>query len=63
LFPRDASHVATVAKADAIVSWNFKHIVRLDKMTAYNQINQLHDYGVLTIISPQEVYSDEPDTD
>ncbi len=32
----DATHVAaaTVARADAIVSWNFKHIVRLDKMKA-----------------------------
>ncbi len=61
----DATHVAiaTVAKADAIVSWNFKHIVRLDKMTAYNQINQSHGYGVLTIISPREVFFDEPATD
>jgi predicted nucleic acid-binding protein len=61
----DATHVAiaTVAKADAMVSWNFKHIVRLDKMTAYNQINQLHGYGVLTIVSPREVYFDEPNID
>ena len=61
----DATHVAiaTVAKADAIVSWNFKHIVRLDKMIAYNQINQSHGYGVLTIISPREVCFDEPATD
>jgi predicted nucleic acid-binding protein len=30
----DATHVAaaTVARADAIVSWNFRHIVRLDKI-------------------------------
>jgi predicted nucleic acid-binding protein len=34
----DATHVAaaTVAQADAIVSWNFKHIVRLEKIKAYN---------------------------
>jgi hypothetical protein len=40
----DAAHVAaaTIARADAIVSWNFRHIVRLDKMKAYNQINLLH---------------------
>jgi len=57
----DATHVAaaTVARADAIVSWNFKHIVRLDKMKAYNQINLLNGYGILTIISPKEVYFDE----
>ncbi len=48
----DATHVAaaTVARADAIVSWNFQHIVRLDKMRAYNQTNLAHGYGILTII-------------
>ena len=57
----DAAHVAaaTIARADAIVSWNFRHIVRLDKMKAYNQINLLHGYGILTIISPKEVSVDE----
>lgn len=50
---------ATVARADAIVSWNFKHIVRLDKMKAYNQINLLNGYGILTIVSPKEVILDE----
>ena len=57
----DATHVAaaTVARADAIVSWNFKHIVRLDKMKAYNQINLLQGYGVLTIVSPREVMFDD----
>ncbi len=54
----DATHVAaaTVARADAIVSWNFSHIVRLDKMKAYNQINLINGYGILTIISPREVH-------
>lgn len=42
----DALHVAlaTISRADAIVSWNFKHIVRLDKMKAFNQINLLNGY-------------------
>lgn len=59
----DAAHVAaaTVARADAIVSWNFKHIVRLDKMRAYNQINLLNGYGILTIVSPREVLFNESD--
>lgn len=58
----DATHVAaaTVARADAIVSWNFSHIVRLDKMRAYNQVNLLNGYGMLTIVSPKEVVYDEP---
>lgn len=57
----DAAHVAaaTIARADAIVSWNFQHIVRLDKMKAYNQVNRLQGYGILTIITPKEVLSDE----
>lgn len=57
----DALHVAaaTVARADAIVSWNFKHIVRLDKMKAYNQVNLSKGYGILTIVTPEEVLTDE----
>ena len=53
----DATHVAaaTVARADAIVSWNFAHIVRLDKMKSYNQVNLINGYGILTIVTPREV--------
>ena len=57
----DATHVAaaTVARADAIVSWNFKHLVRIDKMRAYNQVNLQTGFGLLSIASPQEVRFDE----
>ncbi|HEV2233815.1 MAG TPA: hypothetical protein VGW37_12170 [Terriglobia bacterium] len=57
----DATHVAaaTVARADAIVSWNFKHIVRIDKMRAYNHVNLQTGFGLLSIVSPQEVRIDE----
>jgi len=49
----DMTHVAaaTVARVDAIVSWNFKHIVRLDKMKAYNSVNLQNGYGILTQLS------------
>ncbi len=59
----DATHVAaaTVARADAIVSWNFRHIVRLKKIKAYNQVNLAQGYGILTILSPKEVMLDEPE--
>ena len=59
----DATHVAcaSVARADAIVSWNFKHIVRLDKMKAYNQVNFSQGYAILTIVSPREVQFNEAD--
>jgi hypothetical protein len=61
----DATHVAaaTCARADAIVSWNFKHIVRLDKIRAYNEINRARGFGALTIVSPQEVIYDDADED
>jgi predicted nucleic acid-binding protein len=57
----DAAHVAaaTVARADAIVSWNFTHIVRLDKMKAYNRVNEREGYDSLTIISPTELPADD----
>lgn len=52
----DATHVAaaSVAGADAIVSWNFRHIVRLDLMQRYNEVNQSSGYRHLTIITPLE---------
>lgn len=57
----DATHVAyaTVARADAIVSWNFKDIVRLDRMKGYNRVNFEKGYGILEIVSPKEVVTDD----
>lgn len=59
----DALHVAlaTVASADLIVSWNFRHIVHLDKIPLYNAVNKLRGYHELAIHSPSEViaYEDE----
>ena len=57
----DATHVAaaTAARADAIISWNFKHLVRLDKMKGFNRVNFEMGYATLTIINPKEFYTDE----
>ena len=57
----DATHVAaaTAVRADAIVSWNFRHIVRLDKMRAYNTVNLMSGYGPLSIVSPRDVQLDD----
>lgn len=64
----DATHVAaaSVAGADAIVSWNFRHIVRLDLMRRYNEINANMGYRHLNILTPVEVVyepDDEQDQD
>ncbi len=53
----DALHVAlaTVARADLIVSWNFKHIVHYDKIRMFNGVNLVEGYPMLDIRSPSEV--------
>jgi predicted nucleic acid-binding protein len=53
----DAQHVAnaTVARADAIVSWNMKHIVHMEKIRAYNEVNTREGYGRIEIYTPAMV--------
>ena len=57
----DAAHVAaaTVARADIIVSWNFRHIVKWDRIRGFNAVNLLLGYPIMTILSPREVIADE----
>jgi hypothetical protein len=53
----DAEHVAaaSVAEADILVSWNFKHIVHFDKIAGFQAVNLVHGYKPLRIYSPREV--------
>jgi predicted nucleic acid-binding protein len=57
----DASQVATatVARADALVSWNFKHMVKWEKIRGFNAVNLKLGYPIMTIFTPREVISDE----
>ena len=59
----DASHVAaaTVAGADLILSWNFKHIVRYDRVRKFNGVNTIKGYHTLDIRSPMEIDYDSED--
>jgi predicted nucleic acid-binding protein len=56
-FRNDMLHIAlaTVAGVDVLVSWNFQHIVRLDKIQQFNGINLELGYKPLAIYSPREV--------
>jgi hypothetical protein len=56
-FRNDMLHIAlaTVAEVDVLVSWNFRHIVRLDKIQQFNGINIELGYKTLSIYSPREV--------
>ena len=56
-FSNDVLHIAlaTVAEVDMRVSWNFKHIVRFDKIRLFNAINREYGYKTIEIYSPREV--------
>ncbi len=58
-FSNDALHIAlaTVAGVDMLVSWNFKHIVRFDKIRLFNAVSIEQGYKPVQIYSPREVTS------
>ncbi len=53
----DCRHIAlaTVCKADVLVSWNFKHIVNVERINGYNSVNLKHGYTTIDIRTPAEV--------
>jgi len=53
----DAHHVAiaTIARADMVVSWNFRHIVHFEKIRGFNSVNLREGYPTIEIRSPREV--------
>jgi predicted nucleic acid-binding protein len=52
----DCVHIAlaTIHKADYLISWNFKHIVNMQRIRGYNGINIKNGYSLLEIRSPRE---------
>ena len=62
-YSNDLLHIAiaTYANADVLVSWNFKHIVRFDKIMLYNSVNLEKGYRTIQIYSPREVSRNEKD--
>lgn len=53
----DALHVAcaSVNTCNAVVSWNFKHIVKLTAMLLVNGVNRQEGYMELEIVSPEVI--------
>lgn len=53
----DCMHIAlaTINRADLLVSWNFKHIVNIERIRGYNSINIKNGYKELDIRSPREL--------
>ena len=61
----DATHVAaaSVLGCTAVVSWNFKHIVKLKTIIGVNGINRLMGYGEIEIITPETIIGEEDNED
>jgi len=59
----DCYHIAmaTILKADLLVSWNFKHIVNIKRIHGYNAVNLVNDYQTLEIRNPREIFDYEND--
>ena len=57
----DALHVAlaSIAGADAVVSWNFKRLVQLRRIRGFHAVNVLRGYPLIEIRSPLEVIDEE----
>ncbi|MDR3181107.1 MAG: PIN domain-containing protein [Prevotellaceae bacterium] len=52
----DCLHIAlaTIYRADYLISWNFKHIVNVQRIRGYNAINIKNGYKQLEIRSPRD---------
>lgn len=53
----DCLHIAlaTIHQADMLISWNFKHIVNIQRIRGYNSINIKNGYKQLEIRSPRDI--------
>lgn len=57
----DAMHVAaaTVVGCNAIVSWNFKHMLKLRAFIGVNGVNKMLGYGEVALIPPYELLEED----
>ncbi len=53
----DCFHIAlaTIHQVDILVSWNFKHIVNVQRIRGYNAVNMKLGYPTIDIRSPKEI--------
>jgi hypothetical protein len=56
-FYEDALHIAnaTIKMVHVLVSWNFKHIVNLERIKIYNGVNMKNGYPIIEIRTPREI--------
>jgi hypothetical protein len=53
----DCQHIAmaTINKVDVLASWNFKHIVNMNRIRGYNSVNLKMGYATLEIRNPRDL--------
>jgi len=53
----DCRHIAiaTIYKVDVLASWNFRHIVNLNRIKGYNAVNLKNGYQILEIRNPKDL--------
>jgi predicted nucleic acid-binding protein len=53
----DALHVAqaTLAQADVIASWNFKHLVNPARIRGFNEVNAAQGHAQVVILTPADI--------
>ena len=51
--------IATIHKVDLLVSWNFKHIVNIERIHGYNAVNLKNGFQTLEIRNPREAFDYE----
>ena len=56
----DALHIAiaTLAEADVLASWNFRHMVNWRRIRVYNEVNRQNGYPAIDIRTPEEIVHD-----
>jgi hypothetical protein len=47
--------MATLARADVIASWNFKHMLDPRRCRGFNGVNVALGYGLVSILSPADI--------
>jgi hypothetical protein len=62
-FYEDALHIAiaTINQVSVLASWNFKHIVNLDRIRMYNSVNLKNGFSLLEIRTPREILKSDDD--
>lgn len=69
LFPKryrdDAIHIAlaSVYGCNVVVSWNFKHMVKIKTILGVNGVNKLMGYADIQIVTPEIIVGEEESDD